>query len=342
MAAAVAAALVVVLGALIAVVRVPFIELGPGPVCNTVGAPSANCPSQYGGGLIRITPAALAHRRGDQLYLTTVSVQTDVTALTAVQAWFSHATAVIPRDVLFNPGQSTRQADRQQLQQMAQSQNSATVAALAQLGHVLVTGVRSGYPAAGRLRAGEEILAVNGHPVHTPTGLVAVLSALRPGSTVQLIVSGAGPTRQVSFAAASSGGSRAHAVLGITVTDRPLAGVKVGIGLEGIGGPSAGLMLALGIIDELSPTSLTGGLRIAGTGTIDDQGNVGPIGGIQQKMYAARHFRHAQVFLAPVGDCGEARQAIPAGLRVVAVSSLSDALHLLGQLRAGRTNLPTC
>ncbi len=338
-AAAVAGALVLVLGALVAVVRVPFVELGPGPVCNTVGRPTADCPSAYPNALIRISPSSLAHQHHDELFLTTVTVSPTVTLLTALAGWLSSSEAVVPRAVVFPPGQSLRQADREQLAQMRGSQDSATVAALAELGHVLVSGVHASYPAARVLRPGDEILAVDGRSLHTPGQLVSSLSGVRPGAVVRLTVLRSGQETTVAVPTVARSG---QAVIGITVTAKPLSGVHVHVGLEGIGGPSAGLMLALGILDELSPQSLTGGLRVAGTGTIDNQGNVGPIGGIQQKMYAARHFEHAQVFLAPQGNCGEVRGAVPAGLRVVPVGTLDAALRVLAELRAGSTNLPSC
>jgi len=116
----------------------------------------------------------------------------------------------------------------------------------------------------------------------------------------------------------------------------------VKIGLKDVGGPSAGLMFALGIVDLLTPGDLTAGASVAGTGTIDPAGAVGPIGGIQQKLRGARD-SGATVFLVPAANCDEARGAPPKGLRLVKVDTLSGALDDLADLKAGRTSaVPAC
>jgi Lon-like protease len=114
----------------------------------------------------------------------------------------------------------------------------------------------------------------------------------------------------------------------------------VTITIGNIGGPSAGLIFALGIIDKITPDNLTGGRFIAGTGEIEANGTVDPIGGIQQKMAAAQA-AGATVFLAPAGNCRDTAGAVPAGLRVVKVSSLSGAIKALQELKAGK-RAPAC
>jgi PDZ domain-containing protein len=129
--------------------------------------------------------------------------------------------------------------------------------------------------------------------------------------------------------------------LGITVADGCLAPFTVDLGLGNeIGGPSAGLMFALGIMDKVGDEDLTGGRFIAGTGTIDPKGNVGPIGGIQLKMIAARN-KGATVFLAPAGNCDDVRKATPHGLQVVKVSTLHDAVQDLLKIKQGQP-VPGC
>ncbi|MHB8340211.1 MAG: YlbL family protein [Mycobacteriales bacterium] len=343
-AASVATVLVFLLGGLLAFVRVPYIELGPGPVCNTVGPPTQNCPSRFSNTLIQVTPARLVHPRHDQLFLTTVSVTEDLTLFDALRGWLSGPNAVVPRQVLIQPGQTSQQVDTQQLQEMTMSQDTATIAALTYLGDIqtLVTQVKPGFPAAGVLHVGDVLTTYDGGPIGNAEQLVADLGQVRPGTQVRLGVLRRGVARQLSVGTTTAPGDPTQAFLGIGVTDHIRDGISVQFGVTGIGGPSAGLMLTLGILDELSAHSLTGGIPVAGTGTIDALGNVGAIGGIQQKMYAARNVEHVGVFLAPAGDCAEARQAIPAGLRVIAVHTLSDALAALAALREGRTNLPSC
>jgi Lon-like protease len=109
-----------------------------------------------------------------------------------------------------------------------------------------------------------------------------------------------------------------------------------------VGGPSAGMMFALGIVDKLTPGSATGGAFVAGTGTIADDGSVGPIGGIQQKLVAARR-AGARYFLAPAGNCAEAKGAVPKGLQVVKVAKLHESVQALAAIKAGHTSdLPHC
>ena len=107
-----------------------------------------------------------------------------------------------------------------------------------------------------------------------------------------------------------------------------------------IGGPSAGMMFALGIIDKLTKYDLTAGRFIAGTGEIEASGKVDPIGGIQQKMTGARQ-AGATIFLAPASNCSDVRGAIPAGLQVVKVATLNQAVTDLEALDAGRS-VPSC
>jgi PDZ domain-containing protein len=120
--------------------------------------------------------------------------------------------------------------------------------------------------------------------------------------------------------------------------------VRVTLKLADVGGPSAGLLFTLGIIDKLhgngSGGDLTGGRTIAGTGTIDASGEVGPIGGIQLKMVAAKGIG-AHTFLTPAGNCAEAERAPQQGLTLAKVATLDDALTALADVRAGRTP-PTC
>jgi len=114
----------------------------------------------------------------------------------------------------------------------------------------------------------------------------------------------------------------------------------VTISVGDIGGPSAGLMFALGIIDKLTPMDLTGGKFIAGTGEITGGGQVQPIGGIQQKMVGARD-AGATIFLTPAANCPDTKGAVPAGLRLVKVSTLAQAVTYLEAIKAGQA-VPSC
>jgi PDZ domain-containing protein len=115
--------------------------------------------------------------------------------------------------------------------------------------------------------------------------------------------------------------------------------VKISVG--DVGGPSAGLMFSLGIYDKLTPGSLTGGTFVAGTGTITADGEVGPIGGIQQKMIAARQ-AGAKVFLTPKDNCAEAVSNAPKGLRLVEADTMHGAITSLDALRTGHGTIAAC
>jgi PDZ domain-containing protein len=118
---------------------------------------------------------------------------------------------------------------------------------------------------------------------------------------------------------------------------------QVEISLDKVGGPSAGMMFALGIVDSVTPGNLTGGRHIAGTGTITPEGAVGPIGGIGQKMLAARD-SGATMFLAPAANCEDVVGHVPDGLLVVKVETLADATDAVKRLASGEdgSGLPAC
>jgi PDZ domain-containing protein len=199
--------------------------------------------------------------------------------------------------------------------------------------------VEKGSGAQGILRTGDVILSVDGQQVTGPARLRALITRHQPGESVRLEVSrhGSRLARTVRTHAAQGG----RAIIGVVTGIRAHYPFTVHISLNDVGGPSAGLMFALGITDKLTPGSLTGGRYIAGTGEIDDQGSVSPIGGIPQKMIAARE-QGASAFLVPAGNCAEALGSAPGGLRLIRVTSLSSAIHSLDLLRTGKTDLPHC
>jgi PDZ domain-containing protein len=129
--------------------------------------------------------------------------------------------------------------------------------------------------------------------------------------------------------------------VGVVLREKFTFPVTVKISVGDVGGPSAGLMFSLGIYDKLTPQELTGGRFIAGTGTITPEGQVGPIGGIQQKMVAARA-AGATVFLTPTQNCGDAVASDPKGLRLVRVDTMHSALQALSALRTGQGSIPAC
>ena len=322
-------------------VSVPYVILMPGPSLNTLGTMAGGKP------LIQISGHRTYPVTG-HLNLVTVSFQggpsDSFNVFTALQAWLTPHDAVVPEQELFQPGQTQQQVTRQNTQQMVTSQDIATAAALCQLGIRFTTvdtvgSVDKGLPAAGALRPGDVITAVDGAPVTCRADAGVLIRSHPPRTPVTLTVRRHGATRRVRLKTADVGG---HAVVGVHVAETYQGfPVKVKISVGNIGGPSAGLMFALAIIDKLSPANLTGGRFIAGTGVISTvDGQVGPIGGIQQKMAGARA-AGATVVLAPAANCPDTAGAVPAGLRLVKVSTLSGAVRSLRALAAGKP-VPSC
>ena len=330
----------VILGALITAllalgvmaVPMPYVVLQPGPTVNTLG-------SDNGKEVIQVTKAETSTSKG-QLRLTTVGVQNDVELVWAIRGWFSDEQAVVPREVVYPPDRTEKQVEQQNQQEFEVSQTSAETVALRELGYPVQTFVQkvtAGGPAAGKLRADDVLTTVDGAAVTSPEKLTELIRARPAGTALTL-----GYTR----------GNKPGTVRVTTVADdqgTPRVGVEIGkkqphpftvtIDLAEIGGPSAGLMFTLGIIDKLKPEDLTGGKIIAGTGTIDDEGNVGPIGGIPQKLVGAKD-AGAQLFLVPIANCAEAlRNAVP-GLPMAEVATVDDALTALQTFTTGGTPKP--
>ena len=321
-------------------VPVPYVILGAGPTLNTLGQDSSGQP------LITISGHATYPTTG-HLNMVTVGYQggpgSNLNIFSALAAWLNPQKAVVPESELFAPGQTQQQAQQADTQQMTGSQQDATAAALTEL-HIVyqtpadVVKANPGFPAYGVLKAGDVITAVDGHPVTSQAPLASLIDAHPAGSTLTLTITRNGQPQTVRVGTKESGG---RPVMGVQVQPGPFQfpfTVKFSVG--DIGGPSAGMMFALGIIDKLTAMNLTGGKFIAGTGEITQAGQVGAIGGIQQKMVAARS-AGATVFLTPAGNCVNTAGAVPAGLRLVKVATLSQAVGDLEAIKEGKS-VPSC
>lgn len=337
-----ASLLALLLALVLATVPVPYVLLVPGPVTNTLGKRSDGVP------IITVTGHPVYPTAG-QLDLTTVGViggpPGPLSLGRALFGWFSRQDAVVPEDLIYPPGQTQQDVEQINLQEMQQSQQSAVTAALRQLGipvTVLVTvaGVVKGKPAYGVLRAGDVIRRVDGAAVVSSTQLRTLIGKRPVGSVVQLAIVRAGKPLTVSVQTTADPQRPGQPIIGITVGEQHRSPVNVKINLRNVGGPSAGLMFSLGIIDKLTPGDLNGGKNIAGTGTITDTGVVGPIGGIQQKI-AAASAEGATYFLTPAGNCAAAASVRPGSLTLARVATLSQAMDALGAIRAGRA-VSTC
>jgi PDZ domain-containing protein len=313
--------------------RVPYVVLSPGPAFNTLGTVGTTEVLSITGGKTYPTDGALD--------ATTVSVTDRVSLFEALQGWLSGDDAVVPRELIYPPQQTQQQTDQQNAEDMRQSQDDAIVAAMKVLGipgtiQVSVGAITAKGPSDGRLHVGDVLTTVDGQIVKDVTSLRRLISARKPGARVVIGYTRNGKPGKATLVTTATTDTAHRAVVGIQASTTSHFPVAVDIKLRDVGGPSAGLMFALGILDKLQPGSLTGGRVVAGTGEIDPQGKVGAIGGIAQKMRGALH-AHATAFLVPAANCAEARATRPAGLTLVRVSTLQDALTGLRDLREGRT-----
>jgi PDZ domain-containing protein len=321
-------------------VPVPYVALTPGPTYNTLG-------KLNGKPVVQISGHRTYQARG-HLNMVTVSyiggpgANPPFNIFAAIQAWLSPHEAVVPQQELFPPGQTQRQVVKQDTLQMVNSQQTAQAAAFCQLGIKFTTidtvaSTIKGLPAAAHLRRGDVITAVDGRPVTCRDSAASMIQARPAGHPVTLAISRGGSSHTVTLRTASYHG---QPVIGVNVAESFKFPFKVKINIGNVGGPSAGMMFALAIIDKLTPANLSDGKFVAGTGEIEVRGAVDPIGGIQQKMAAARA-AGATVFLAPAGNCPDTAGSVPAGLRVVKVSTLSGAITALRGLKAGNP-VPSC
>lgn len=340
-----------VLALVLALAPAPFVIEQPGPVFNTLGTDQAvgSKPSAKARPLISI-PDRKTYDTSGSLDLLTVSVvgnpEQRPSWFDILSAWFQPSKAVLPIDSVFPPGTTTEESNAENAALMVDSQQDAVAAALNQLGYefpqaVAVKQLIPDTPAAKVLKKGDEITSVNGHPVKGIQTLRDLIAQNGTSKAAEVGIVRGGTASTVSIKPISSAG---QTVLGIGAGMDYTFPFDVKIQLDDVGGPSAGQMFALGIIDKLTPGELTGGKRVAGTGTIDNEGNIGAIGGIRQKMYAARQTGGASYFLAPRSNCDEVTGHIPAGLHVFAVKKLSDSLAVLKAISSGGSTagLPTC
>jgi Lon-like protease len=256
----------------------------------------------------------------------------------AVGAWLDPEADVIPEHDLIAPGETDREFEAVSRSQMDQSKIAGVAAALEEVTDypavhgpgVIVQDVLPGAPADGRLFPGDLITEVDGTPL--------------PGTAeLRRAIAAAGTERALRFRAEPVEGGRSRIVevrpARLEGEPRPVIGVatvpnfpfEVRIESGAIGGPSAGLMWAVGVTDLLTQEDLTGGRVLAGTGTVDVEGNVGPIGGIRLKILAAKR-AGAAAFLLPRDNLAEARGA-GGGIRLVPVSTVRDAVGYLESAR---------
>ncbi|MGV9711755.1 YlbL family protein [Gordonia sp. NPDC003424] len=325
-------------------VQVPYVALGPGPTVNTLGTVDvADGKQTVKKPVVDISGTPTDPTTGN-LNLTTVSVTDGMSLFQAIGMWASGTYTLEPRDRVFPPDQTPDQVREQNQQDMSGSEDNATAAALRFLNRptaLEVASIAPKGPSADVLRKGDRLITVAGKPVATTEELQAAIRGNAPGTAVPIEIERNGVRQTVTVTLAARPDDPKVGYLGVTpdvVNADPALKITYNVG--DIGGPSAGMMLTLAVIDRLSPGELTHGKFIAGTGTIDDEGDVGPIGGITHKTRAARD-AGATVFLVPEKNCAEAKSDAPDGLELVKVDNLQSAIDALGDVGAGRA-APHC
>ncbi|EJF47271.1 lon protease S16 C-terminal proteolytic domain protein [Actinomyces massiliensis F0489] len=336
-----------------ATVRVNKVIEAPGPTWNVLAAVPGDDSDQS---VITVTGAQTYPAEG-ALRMTTVSVSGcpgyPVTLFDVVGAWLSPNKTILERDQVCPPSLSQQDVEETNQAQMTSSQNTAVVAALMETGMAtrMVLTVEGTGPdqTEGLLQKGDVLTSITpaggqATPTTTYTALRELLTTIPAGTAVELGIERDGEPMTVSLTTitppdANSDGSpdSEGSLLGVYLSAEADSDIEATFGLSKVGGPSAGSMFALGIVDELTPGDLTGGKDIAGTGTIALDGSIGPIGGIEQKMAGAKT-DGSGYFLAPASNCADVVGNVPDGLEVYAVSTLHEAVTTVEAIAAEDTS----
>jgi Lon-like protease len=301
-------------------VPLPYYALGPGPAREVQPLISVDGPPVY--------------QSDGRFVMTTVEFR-QVTGVGALLAWLNPDEHVVASDQLFPEGETREQEDRRAISQMDQSKIDATSVVLDSLrayrhadgNGSLIRATVPGCSADGRLFPGDVVLEINGDPIRDATAASRAIESIPSGKALTFVVRPLGKTRDedVRLVRQPCGGTTEPLVGVSMIDDFPF---EVSIRSGDVGGPSAGLMWALGLYDALTPGDLTDGRTIAGTGTIAPDGTVGPIGGIEDKVLAADGIGASEL-LVPVEDMAAARAVAVPGLRLVLVGSFDRAVSFL-------------
>lgn len=317
---------VLVVGLILAGLLVPipaFYRFLPGPTSDTET-------------LVEVEGASTYSSEGE-LLLTTVRVDTEVTFFEYVVTLFDSDKDIVQKEDITGGG-SLKDLQRQSRLDMLESKRNAEEVALAALGLGKIDGEGARVvdtlpdtPAAGSLQPGDLIIAIDDRPVETTCNVHDLVASHAIGDAVDLTVRRNGHRETIDLQTAPNPTDPTSSFLGIRMRDVNYAfhtSVEVKIQTGDIGGPSAGIMLALAVYDQLTPDDLTEGQTIAGTGEIGRCGDIAPIGGIVQKIAAAKR-EGATVFLSPVGNFEDAEAAAGDDLEVVSIATFDDALEYL-------------
>ncbi len=340
----VAALSLIALTCIALLVPVPYVTMRPGPAFDTLG-------EFEGKPMFNFDKSVKTYPTNGSLDFTTVSVtraDSNVSLGRAITSYFSSDIAVVPKSLIYPDNETATQSTKESAAELDSSKDSSRVAALRAAGFT-VTGtpqiveVAKGGAADGKLMEGDLVIGVGDTLVDSAEALVKAVGAYKPGDIVKLSISRKGAAQDISITTKAAPEDPSVPRIGVTLGTKytyPFT-INNNVGRT-IGGPSAGTMFALAIYDKLTPGSLTGGEKVAGTGEMAPDGTVGPIGGVRQKMAGAAH-HDADIFLVPAANCAEAADGDDFGLKLVKISRLADAISSLEALaKDSKAKVPSC
>jgi len=332
--------LLAVLWGTAAFVPLPYVTYYPGPTVDILG-------ENKGDETVQVTGHQAYYDDGE-LRMTTVYVsqpEDDVTLPELLRAYFDPDAAVWPRSSIYAPDETDESSDVESSVAMLSSQDTAIAAALTELGEkfdpvVEVLSVTPGLPADGNLEVRDILLQVGGIDVTEAQDVVDAVEQARAGEPIPFVVRRGDERVSVEVTPRKVDGDLRVGITPGVGFDFPFR-VSVNIS-DNIGGPSAGLMMSLAIFDTLTPGSMTDGADIAGTGTITPTGEVGPIGGIQQKIAAARD-AGAELFFVPADNCDGIGGVDPGDMRLAKATTMHRAVETLSDwVSDPDAPLPSC
>ncbi|MGO1950171.1 MAG: YlbL family protein [Mycobacteriaceae bacterium] len=331
---------------------VPYASEGEGPTFDTLGEVDGTPVVEITGTEADLDQSPEQSGDPGQLNMTTVAVRTKLSLAEAMRRWLASDDTLVPVEQVIPSDSTPEEVSRRNAMAFAASESNATVAAMGHLDRPLETTVYEmdeDAPAAGILRENDVITAVGDTEVSVPGEVADAISGYDPGDEVELTLRRGQEelTEQVTLGElpeelkedgaqdAPDAGATEGAYLGVTMVAQPAGDLKVRYNLKDIGGPSAGLMFSLSVVDQLSEGDMTGGNFVAGTGTISADGSVGKIGGITHKISAAQG-EGADVFLVPEGNCAEAAgRDYDGDIDLLSVDSLDGAVDALEEYSNG-------
>lgn len=323
----------------------PYVIDQPGPTYDTLGEVS----TEDGPVALISAPTVADYPQSGELRLTTVTRVGNPDSLpswwSVMAAWLTREKSVMPVDAAFPPGFTVEQNREAARIDMENSQQEAIAAAfdyvnIPYTSFVQVEGVVEGGPSEGVIEEGDVIAQAAGVQVSDVTQLRSLIADSGVQRAITITLERDGDQRDVSVVPRMSDGPRPIPAIGVLVSGRYNFSTTVDIQLENVGGPSAGLIFALGVVEKLTPEEIVPPAVIAGTGTITASGQVGGVGGVRHKAFGAAE-AGARLFLIPEENCDQVGGVTISGMDIVPVNTLDEAVDVLAASRGG-SPLPSC